>query len=175
MLEHAGGERPKLWNESGSYPWPRSTSPMDTVRTEVMEYLQQPETPSDIRRPRNEDTDKKSPPRKRTVALPRSVTGDNIGEPERCIPENLEDIPSFLTWLANFQTELDNVKEKARRHLMREGGSTTQKRARKRQADAEITRRRREVERQQRSQTQKKDQDGKNRGKEVKDSGIFLQ
>ena len=119
MLEHAGSARSKLRNESGSYPWPRSTSPMDTIRTEVMEYLQQQETPSDIRRPRNEDTDKKSPQWKRTVALPRSVTGDNIGEPGRWIPENLEDIPSFLTWLANFQTELDNVKEKARRHLMR--------------------------------------------------------
>ena len=148
---HSGGARLKQRSEPGSYPWPRPTSPMDTVRTEVLEYTRQHEIPSQTRRPRNEDTSKKSLQRKRTAALPRSVTGADIGEPGRWIPENPYDIPSFLTWLANFQTELDNVKEEARRRLVHKGGSTSLRRAyeeelaRRRQADAEITRKSREV------------------------------
>ena len=109
-LGHAGGARPKRRTEPGSYPWPRSVSPMDTVRTEVTEYPRQHESPSETRRPRNEDSSKQPLQRKRTVALPRLVTGADVGEPERWIPENPGDIPSFLTWLANFQTELDNVR-----------------------------------------------------------------
>ena len=87
---------------------------MDTIRTEVTEYPRQHESPSETRRPRNEDSSKQPLQRKRTVPLPRSVTGADVGEPERWIPKNIGDIPSFLTWLANFQTELDNVKEEAR-------------------------------------------------------------
>ena len=157
-----GGARPKR-------PWPRSASPMDTVRTEATEYPRQHKIPSGVRRPRNEDTGKKTLQPKRAVALPRSVTGVHIGEPERWIPENLGDIPSFLTWLANFQTELDNVKEEARRRLVQEGDSASLRRAyeeelaRRRQADAEITRLRREVERQRRGQMEKRDQDDKHR------------
>ena len=163
------GARPKRRTEPGSYPWPRSASPMDTARTEATEYPRQHEIPSGVRRPRNEDTGKKTLQPKKAVALPRSVTGAHIGEPERWIPENLGDIPSFLTWLANFQTELDNVKEEARRRLVQEGDSASLRRAyeeelaRRRQADAEITRLRREVERQRRGQTEKRDQDDKHR------------
>ena len=98
---------------------------MDTVRMEVMEYLRQHETTSNIRRPWNEDTGERTPQRRRTIEVPRSVTGENVSQSECWIPEDPDDIPSFLTWLANFQTELDNVKEEACKRLMREGSSTS--------------------------------------------------
>ena len=175
-----GGARPKRRTEPGSYPWPRSASPMDTVRTEVTEYPRQHEIPSGVRRPRNEDTGKKTLQPKRTVALPRSVTGAHIGEPERWIPENLGGIPSFLTWLANFQAELDNVREEARRRLVREGDSASLRRvyeeglARRGQADAGIARLLRGVGRRWRGQTEKGGRDDKHRRGWRTTLGVFL-
>ena len=78
---------------------------------EVMENLRQHETPSNIRRQRNEDTGERTPQRRRTFEVTRSLTGAKVSQPEPWIPEDPDDIPSFLPWLAHFQTELDNVKE----------------------------------------------------------------
>jgi hypothetical protein len=77
----------------------------------------------------------------------------DVTQPLSWLPQNPDDIPAFLTWLAQFQTELDGVKEAGRRRLIQEGGPRSllnayqEEMARRRQGDQEIARLRHELER----------------------------